>query len=71
MASHDKGGRPPSQGDNALAIDAQRISQILRRVMLDPYRTDKQKKEIADCLKKAMSLILMRSTSKLAASKAG
>ena len=62
MRSLSNGGRPPSQGDNAIAIDAQRISQILRRVMNDPYRTDKQKKEIADHLKKAVGLILARPT---------
>jgi hypothetical protein len=30
--------------------------------MNDPYRTDKQKKEIADHLKKAVGLILARPT---------
>ncbi len=54
--------RPPSQGDGAIAIDAQRLSSILRRVMQDPKRSEKQKKEIADLLKKAMTLLLSRPT---------
>jgi hypothetical protein len=58
MPDPKREGARPLQGTAAIAIDAQRISGILRRVALDPYRTDKQKKEIADALKRVMALLL-------------
>ena len=55
--------RPLSQGDGALALDCERLSAILRRVMVDPKRNEESKKEIARHIKAAMKLILSRSSS--------
>ena len=54
--------RPLKQGEDAISLDVQSLSRILRRIQADPKRPDDEKEQMTSHLKAVIRLLLVDGT---------